>query len=155
MPEAADLLAKDYDLVVIGDGGLKNRLVKGCAGKENVKLLAPMNREELKKHYASADILLMHLNDYEAFEKVLPSKIFEYAATGNPILAGVSGFAAEFTKQHVKNSAIFQPCNAQAMVDSLKSIDLALCDRREFKTKFARTNIMNDMACNILSLLPG
>lgn len=153
VPQAADLLSDCYDLVVIGDGGTKRRLVERCRGKENVKLVAPVNREALKKHYASADILLMHLNDHEAFKKVLPSKIFEYAATGKPILAGVSGFAAEFTKQHVENAAIFQPCDAHSMASSLDSLDLSTRDRAEFKAQFSRTDIMANMASDVLSLL--
>ena len=46
----------------------------------------------------STDVLFLHLNDYSAFRKVIPSKIFEYAATGKPIVAGVSGYAAEFLR---------------------------------------------------------
>ncbi len=154
IPQAADLLIGSYDFVIIGDGGAKSKLVKECAGADNVKFIAPVNREELKVHYANADILLMHLNDHEAFKKVLPSKIFEYAATGKPILAGVSGFAAEFTEKHVENAAVFQPCDAEAMVNGLASLDLCMRDRKDFKEQFSRTNIMEDMASDVLSLLP-
>lgn len=153
IPQAADLLSEHYEFVVIGDGGAKSKLLEECRSKGNVKLVAPVSREELKKYYASADILLMHLNDHEAFKKVLPSKIFEYAATGKPILAGVSGFAAEFTEQYVENAAVFRPCDAQSMVNSLKSLDFAACNRSEFKERFSRTNIMDNMACDVLSFL--
>jgi len=153
IPRAADLLSERYDIVVIGDGGRRSNLVERCLGKENVKLIAPVNREELKRHYSNADILLMHLNDYEAFKKVLPSKIFEYAATGKPILAGVSGFAAEFTEQYVENAAVFKPCDAQSMVSKLRSLDLSPRKREDFKKLFSRTNIMENMACDVLSLL--
>lgn len=153
IPQAADLLSERYDFVVIGDGGTKNKLVEACRGKGNVKMIAPVNREVLKRHYSSADILLMHLNDYEAFKKVLPSKIFEYAATGKPILAGVSGFAAEFTEQYVENAAVFQPCNAQSMVSKLRSLDPFPRQREKFKNQFSRINIMENMACDVLSLL--
>jgi len=153
IPQAADLLSERYDIVVIGDGRRRGKLVERCLGKENVRLIAPVNREELKRHYASADVLLMHLNDYEAFRKVLPSKIFEYAATGKPILAGVSGFAAEFTEQYVENAAVFPPCDAQAMVSKLDSLDLSSRNRTEFKDEFSRTKIMENMACDVLSLL--
>jgi len=155
IPQAATLLSERYDFVVIGDGGAKSKLVEECMGMDNVKLISPVNREELKVHYAKADILLMHLNDYEAFKKVLPSKIFEYAATGKPILAGVSGFAAEFTEQHVENAAVFPPCDAEAMVIALESLELSMRNRNEFKKKFSRTNIMDNMARDVLTLLPN
>lgn len=153
IPQAADLLSEHYDFVVIGDGGSKSKLVDACGAKENVKLVAPVNREELKKHYSNADILLMHLNDYEAFKKVLPSKIFEYAATGKPILAGVSGFAADFTERYVENAAVFQPCDAESMVSRLGSLELSMRNRSDFKEQFSRTNIMENMARDVLSLL--
>ena len=55
--------------------------------------------KELIKKYQEADILFLHLNNYKAFLKVLPSKIFEYSATHKPICAGVSGHSKEFLKK--------------------------------------------------------
>jgi glycosyltransferase involved in cell wall biosynthesis len=152
IPQAADLVSEDYDLVVIGDGGTKQRLVDACYGKANVVLLPPVSRQKLSEHYADADILLMHLNDYDAFRKVLPSKIFEYAATGKPILAGVSGYAAEFTQREVDNAVVFPPCDAEAMVAGIEQLNPDLCQREEFKSKFAREAIMASMADDVLSL---
>ena len=114
-----------------------------------------MNREKVKRHYAQADVLLMHLNDYDAFKKVLPSKIFEYAATGKPILAGVSGYAAEFTREYVENAAVFFPCDASGMVAKLRTLDLQSRNRLEFTERFARTRIMDDLAKDVISFLPG
>ena len=48
-----------------------------------------MPQHELLNYYNQANILFLHLNSIKAFEKVLPSKIFEYAASNKPILAGV------------------------------------------------------------------
>ena len=62
-------------------------------GFNNIRLLPPIERQQLIKEYQNADVLFLHLNDYPAFEKVLPSKIFEYAALGKPILAGVTAVA--------------------------------------------------------------
>jgi len=51
-----------------------------------LKLGAGSYIEDLSPSYlvVDADVLFLHLNAYKAFEKVLPSKIFEYAATGRP-----------------------------------------------------------------------
>jgi len=156
IPQAADLLPECYEIVVIGDGGTKKKLVEACVGKNNVRFIAPVNRKELMIHYSSADVLLMHLNEYKAFEKVLPSKIFEYAATGKPILAGVAGYAAEFTTKNVENTELFRPCDAQDMVHKLSAIDLNPREREAFKSLYSRTNIMKNMAADVLSLLvPG
>ena len=112
----------------------------------------PIKRIELQNIYADSDYLFLHLNDYPAFRKVLPSKIFELATFGKPIIAGVSGFAAEFIKNEVSDSFVFEPCNAKQLIDFLKS-DIAsnTIDRKDFKLKYRRSNINNLMAESILS----
>ena len=118
----------------------------------NVVLKKPVNRKELQAIYNNADYLFIHLNDYPAFRKVLPSKIFELATFGKPIIAGVSGYAAEFIKKEVSDSFVFEPCNAQQLVEFL-STDMAsnTIERKEFKLKYRRSNINKLMAESILS----
>ena len=93
IPEIAKRIGSDVRIRVIGDGGRKRALAVALysAGITNVDLLPPMSRNKLIEAYREADILFLHLNDYDAFKKVLPSKLFEYAALGKPIWAGVSG----------------------------------------------------------------
>ena len=69
---------------------------------ENVILKDPVSRFELKSIYNTADYLFLHLNDYSAFKKVLPSKIFELATYPKTIIAGVSGYSADFIKKEIK-----------------------------------------------------
>ena len=80
---------------LVGDGGRRAQLEQALAdaGCDNVTLLDPVNREALIGLYQSADVLFLHLNDYPAFKKVLPSKLFEYAALDKPVWAGVGGYA--------------------------------------------------------------
>lgn len=56
---------------LIGDGGrtaaLQTALQK--AGVDNVYLLSPMKRDQLIQAYQEADVLFLHLNDYEAFKR--------------------------------------------------------------------------------------
>ena len=121
-------------------------------GVSNVDIVIPIERSELLIEYQNADILFLHLNSHAAFKKVLPSKIFEYAAIGKPILAGVSGFSAEFLNTYVKNSAVFEPCNLNQALDSLKLLKLRHTDRNSFIQQFSRSKIMNDMAMSIISV---
>ena len=83
---------------------------------------------------------------------MLPSKIFEYAATEKPLIAGVEGYAKKFLKQHVKGILLFEPCNENELVDALKSNTLPRTDvdRTDFINKFARHSIMTEMAKTIL-----
>jgi glycosyltransferase involved in cell wall biosynthesis len=116
-----------------------------------------MPREGLFEQYRSADILFLHLNDYQAFHKVLPSKIFEYAATGKPILAGVGGYAAAFLREKVPGVAVFEPCDPAAMHRSFQRLldGPRMIDRRDFCARYLRKNIMREMARDILSLGGG
>ncbi len=157
VPQLASKLGDSFFIRIIGDGGRKQALIDAIreSGISNVQLLSPISRSELIEHYQNADILFLHLNDYEAFEKVLPSKIFEYAAFNKPILAGVSGFSAEFIKHNVTNSAVFYPCDIDGATQAIKSLSYESEYRVEFIEKYLRENIMQEMSASILSLVNG
>ena len=149
-------LAKHFEgklkFTIIGDGGRCPQLEQAlnAAGVSNVELLKPVGREALIMAYQQADILFMHLNDYDAFLKVLPSKVFEYAALGKPIWAGVAGYAASFIDQNVSNATVFEPCNLESAVTALHNLSLTTAPREEFVEKFSRANIMTEMAADII-----
>ena len=148
IPQVAKELGSAFEFIVIGDGGTKKLLLDEIQNLSisNVVLQKPVNRKELQGIYNNADYLFIHLNDYPAFRKVLPSKIFELATFGKPIIAGVSGFSAEFIKSEVSDSFVFEPCNSMQLVDFLKSDMLSnKIDRKEFKLKYRRSNINNLM----------
>ena len=109
-------------------------------------LLPPVQRGKLIAIYRSADILFLHLNDFDAFKMVLPSKLFEYAATGKPVWAGVAGYAAEFTSLKIENSAVFTPCNISSAVSAFEDLEMVTRPRAEFKLEFSRKKIMKQMA---------
>jgi glycosyltransferase involved in cell wall biosynthesis len=156
IPQVAKELGREFEFIIIGDGGTKKILEDEIENLSisNVFLEKPVNRKELQGIYSNADYLFIHLNDYPAFRKVLPSKIFELATFGKPIIAGVSGFAAEFIKNEVSDSFVFEPCNSKQLVDFLKSDMLSnKIDRKEFKLKYRRSNINNLMAESILSYI--
>ncbi len=148
LPQLAKALAGRVEFNVIGDGGRRKQLISALAeaGVTNVKLLPPVNRSELIACYQKSDILFLHLNDYPAFKKVLPSKIFEYAAMGKPIWAGVSGYSANFLNAEVGNVSVFEPGEHQQAVIGLETLDMSLTKRDFFLTKYSRENIMAQMA---------
>jgi len=154
LPTFAYKTKDSYHFRIIGDGGKRKCLEENLKllGVRNVDIIDPIDRSELFKEYKKADILFLHLNNHNAFKKVLPSKIFEYAAVGKPILAGVSGYSAEFLKKYVENCYVFEPCNVNMAVDSLELLDLSHTDRKSFIREFSRSKIMNEMAASILSV---
>jgi glycosyltransferase involved in cell wall biosynthesis len=154
IPKAAKELGSEFEFIVIGDGGTKKLLQEELENLSitNVNLKKPVNRKDLKGIYSDADYLFIHLNDYPAFRKVLPSKIFELATYGKPIIAGVSGFAAEFIKNEVSDSFVFEPCNSMQLVKFLRMHTVSnSIERKEFKLKYRRSNINKLMAESILS----
>jgi glycosyltransferase involved in cell wall biosynthesis len=152
VPEAARRLGGDYELRIIGDGGRRVALERrlAAAGVRNVTLVQPMDRAALKQEYRNADYLFLHLNGYSALERVLPSKLFEYAATGKPILAGVRGYARRFISEEVSNAVVFDPGDVEGMVGAVRSLAPSHCDRHPFKVRFSRETLMDRMAWDII-----
>lgn len=157
VPALANALEEQADFRIIGAGGTRDLLDRklkeqGCS---NVDLLPPVERSVLLEEYRQADVLFLHLNSLQALHKVLPSKLFEYAATGKPILAGVDGYAASFIHEHIRNAEIFAPCDVKAAVLAFKRLDIAMVDRSSFVREYTRTEIMENMAQEIISHAHG
>lgn len=155
VPQAAKLLGNRYLFRLIGDGGTKKVLQQKLEELEvtNVELLNPVSRNELLQYYANSTFLFLHLNDLEAFKKVLPSKLFEYGAFDNPIIAGVGGYAAQFIKEHLSNYILFKPTDVDDLVDQLRRSTVKYEVRTEFRERFARKAIMERMAADVLRKL--
>ena len=156
IPNIANSL-KDIQFKLIGDGSAEKLLIDNDLFKSlnNIEISKPMLRNELINEYQNADVLFLHLNDYKAFHKVLPSKIFEYAATGKPILAGVLGYAAEFLKEEVKGVEVFDPCDVASMKIGLEKLlsGPKIIDRHDFCLRYSRKKIMKKLAKDVLTLL--
>jgi glycosyltransferase involved in cell wall biosynthesis len=154
LPQLAVALRGRARFVVIGDGGRRPALSEALAraGVDNVEWRAPLPRGELIRAYREADVLLLHLGRQEAFERVLPSKVFEYAALGKPVLAGVAGYAARFIREQIDNSAVFPPCNALAAVNAFESLRLTDSPRPAFVAQYRRARIAAAMADDVLAL---
>lgn len=153
IPEIAAKLEGQYLFRVIGDGSTRFLLEQAVLAKHlsNVEILNPMPRIVLIEEYQKADFLFLHLNDLRAFEKVLPSKIFEYAVFNKPIIAGVKGYARKFIKDNLENCILFDPTDAEDLFQQLKAYQVAPVSYEAFVRKFARKKIMEEMAHSIIS----
>jgi hypothetical protein len=155
IPDLAKRMRGKVRFKIIGDGGQKEalRAALASAGVDNVELLPPVRRALLIEAYKAADVLFLHLNDYDAFRKVLPSKLFEYGAMGKPIWAGVAGYAADFVSAELDNSVVFDPCNAVEAERVFSQLLLQNEPRARFAAKFARINIANEMAKDVVDTI--
>jgi len=76
IPELVRQAGTKYQSKVIGNGNQKSRPGWGDVSGLPICFRAPVTRDQLIKECLSTDILFLHLSDYSAFGKVLPSKIF-------------------------------------------------------------------------------
>lgn len=155
IPKAAKLLGSSYHFRIIGDGGAKKLLVEAIdiENVQNVTVEQPVKRKELIEIYKRSHYLFMHLNDYAAFERVLPSKVFELGAFPRPIIAGVNGYAREFVNTYLSDAILFQPTDVDEFVDKLKTHNYKFSNRVDFINRFDRRNINKDLAQSISSYL--
>jgi len=157
LPKAAKVLEGKFEFHIIGSGGTLDRL-KSEIDKEkvsNIKLFDPVKRTELLRKYDESDILFLQLNDLNAFKKVLPSKIFEYASYDKPILAGVAGYAADFLTKYVAGSFVYNPGDAEGLVSILNGIEFKSFERKDFIDSFSRSKINDGLTEKIIASLNG
>lgn len=155
IPKAAKELQGKFKFIIIGDGGAKAKLEQELIklNVTNVEIYPPIKRDKLLSVYKKADFLFVHLNNYKAFEKVLPSKLFELASFSKPIIAGVGGFAANFIKENIENTILFEPCNIDEFVEKIRKYEYKTFSRTAFIEKFKRSSVNRKMAFSILKYI--
>ena len=119
----------------------------------NVLLKSPMPRYELIQEYLDSDILFLHLNTMTSLQRSLPSKLFEYAVIGKPIVGGLSGYSKNFLLSNIPHGRTFQPGNVQECVDCLKNSAEIQVEKQHitiFVDKFSREKIMYSLAKEVL-----
>ncbi len=154
IPQMALRLGNSVNFKIIGDGGRIQELnfYIHKFKLDNVSITPPISRDLLINEYLKADVLFLHLNDLNAFKKVLPSKLFEYGAMNKPILAGVSGYSSDFIKSEIDNCEVFLPADIEDAIDKFKRLNFSIEPRRRFIEKFNRTKIMSKMVQDIYDL---
>ena len=90
----------DVVFVLAGDGARLDALRRAAAeaGLDNVIFTGRLERERIPAVLACSHACLVHLRASETFTTVMPSKIFEAAAMGLPVVLGVRGFARRFVE---------------------------------------------------------
>ncbi len=82
-------------LVLVGEGGEKDRLRRAAAGLPNVTFLAPMPKREVAALLAGSGAALLCLAPVPAFaEWTAPNKLMDALAAGRPVVSNVPGAAA-------------------------------------------------------------
>ena len=136
-------------LTAEGDGELPPGTLAGL-----VRYRGLLPRDQVEQIYAEADCLMLQLGLYNSLSMVIPTKVFEYAATPCPILFGASGFTSSFINQ-ISGSIGFEQCNAESLLDAIeraRQIVVSQEQRRQFLDRYDAQAIYVAYARHILGL---
>lgn len=114
-------LPNDWVFIIIGSGK-QFKLIKKIINKNelsNVSLKSPVSEGQLIKWYFQSTAFLIHLNNFDCLQYVIPSKSFELGLYNKPIIVGAKGYTAEFLKNEIPNTSVFKPCDGKNAVKVL------------------------------------
>lgn len=140
----------EVQFVLIGDGIALPRLQQMAlsCGLENVKFLPRRPATDMPKIYALADALLVHLKNEPLFHITVPHKILAYLGVGKPIVAAISGDAADLVRS-IGAGITCSPENPAALVAAVRQLwALSVSERQvmsERGVKAARTSYSREV----------
>lgn len=104
--------------VLVGSGIEKPMIEKMVAheGLDNVEVLPVVAKEEAIRLMRDSAALMLHLKDDGTMDKTIPSKVFDYMASGRPILFGLKGEARDILFETGGN-LYYDPANANQLAD--------------------------------------
>lgn len=142
---------QEYNFIVVGDG---NRLVAlrekiTDLNLDNVFLHPPVARSHIFCCYSYVDVLFTSLAPAKAFDRVIPSKLFEYMNSGLPIVAVIKGYSAEFLSNSYTNSFVLSPDDDCSDL-SLSELGLMSGKKSDVEVGYLRKEIMRDMVSSIV-----
>ena len=122
--EAAEKLKEQKNdsivFVFVGDGAERENLEQQAKNMRlnNIIFTGRRPKNEIPDWIASSDVNLVHLKKVDLFHSVMPSKIFESAGCGRPVLMGVDGFAKKIVMDAEMGLDI-EPENPDSMLNAL------------------------------------
>ncbi len=102
--EAAEILRDaPIEIVLIGDGPEKNKLVFKAKGLKNVIFKSPISKSKIPIIMKDSDAILISLKDVQIFKYgISPNKLYDAYALGRPVISTVGGFV----NQEIENNYI-------------------------------------------------
>ena len=138
----AALELKDIEFLIIGDGIDKINLEQyaNSVNASNVVFTGKLEWNALEEYYAKSSILYAQLD--EKYVSAMPSKLYEYASIGLPIIYGGVGEAKNFIAK-LENSIAIQPNNISQLIQAIEKIrnrklDVSIKNRELIASKYLR-----------------
>jgi len=133
------------------------KLIESSGLADLVHYRGLLPRVQVDRIYRHADCLMLQLGLYNSLSMVIPTKVFEYAATPYPILFGASGFTHAFIDR-ISGTLGYRQCDAESFVDAAirsMSISVNRADRELFLDEYDADTIYAAYAQHILSHSAG
>jgi glycosyltransferase involved in cell wall biosynthesis len=111
----------DINFVIIGDG-MELQDIKTYASKNeisNVHFTGKLDWNEIKPYYEESSVLYAQLQ--KRLPSAMPSKLFEYASTGLPIIYGGTGHAVSFVNK-LEQSMVIEPDDFSALKNAIEEM---------------------------------
>ena len=134
------------DFKVIGDGTDCDRIRRLVTDQksENILMTGRLSWEEVRDQYSKIDILYAQLAP--EYSGAMPSKLYEYLATGKYVIYGGQGQAAEIL-EGFDHHQLITPCDVQALVSAIKAYvsasgrqELSQKNREKIRAEYIREN---------------
>lgn len=154
-------LLPNIELRLVGDGPERALLEAEARalGLSNVQFEGYVSFNELIAHYAWADILVAHLRDNPVFDIAQPSKLWEYMATGKPVIYAGKGESVSLIQEHEAGACV-PPDNPEALAEAIRGLAsdpvgaAALGKRgREFVEIYRRRSVLLEQYKQLLEQL--
>jgi colanic acid biosynthesis glycosyl transferase WcaI len=155
----------EIDFVLAGDGpelaSLKRKAK--ALGTDNVSFRGFLDREKLLKLYRQSDILIAHVRSSPTINATMvPIKLFEYMATGKPIIYAGKGVAADFLHE-IGCAVTVTPGDPGAISAAIAQLlrnpeqmrVLGLRGRARVQSDFHRDKLMEELACALKTRFGG
>jgi len=148
-------VAKKLPLIkfkLIGDGVEFKRLQNYIKENniKNIEMPGKMDWEEIKKEYQKSSVLFAKLN--ENFAMAMPSKLYEYASIGLPIIYIGEGQAREFV-ENLENSYVIED-NEEELVKILQKLKTKKFKISQKNIKFIKDNyIREEQSLKLINIL--
>ncbi len=113
----------DTEVHLYGDGPERPRLEAASTARSlrNFVFHGHVGSDAVTQAYRHADILLAPLRDREAFRMIQPAKVWEYLATGRPVVHTGRGETARIMAEH-QLGWVVDPESGDAIVRAVRSI---------------------------------
>ncbi len=135
----------DVKFLIIG-GGIEEENIKKYTKEQNIsniEFTGKLHQSELEQYYEKSSVLYAQLD--EKYISAMPSKLYEYAALGLPIIYGGIGQAKKFLEK-LENSIVIKPNNTDALVNAIKQMKEKSCVISQKNRELIEENYLRDVS---------